>query len=240
MTTTSSEITPVVRELIESVPGCRLSHASVGALGLAIRFTGWTPSLHKGGFAMLLTPPDDPGTGMIEDLLQPAMTSMNMRRHAAMALGHDGAEPLPYAELSHLMIETLVLDGEPELKNLIPALVSRQLQANALPAQDAITDSAGRTASVRIAAPAGDDPNPHIHAVVTRGWGLFDGTTLTLRRLLPETVVSMLPGRRVGDVLDPILLRRGLVPLADRVIQDATVVGRCTSITVLPEWRAFI
>jgi hypothetical protein len=157
----ASDTTADVRKIIESVPGCRLGQAAPGALGLSIRFTGWTVSLHEGGFAMVVKPPEeDTDPGELAKLLEPAVSAMESRRRAAMALGHHADAPLPYGELSHLMIEQLVLSGEPDLRNLIPALVSRQMQANAYPAQDGITDEAGRRASVRIAAPTADDPIP--------------------------------------------------------------------------------
>jgi hypothetical protein len=235
-----AEVRAALHSAFGSVPGVRVSGVNAIAegdhvRGVSVFLTGWSPSLHELHINYVATVPIDLHRTLdAETTLRsfaPALTEQRGRARNALSLGR--ALPLPYdsdpvvggpsdtPHVSHLLVDRALpvlaaLDGDHLEISLVEGVMDLHRDPQDSNGGPLLADSTTFVAAADAGMVAGRlvpiDTVPGTPATFDGRWLRIGGGALAA---VPETVITMLPGRRVRDVVP-------LHPsLDDRIILEA-------------------
>lgn len=194
---------------IRAMPGLEVDRVQIVGTTFEARVLGRGPSLHRTGMRW-----EGDLTDGVEVALAPYMELQRSREAVASALGFDPGTPALLCELSHLVVDRLLLRHSPMATVDDIAGTVRKLTQLSVPGLQKALLTAGVVISDSDDAA---DPRPRVTLDQSVTCGSYDGRALTISipDVLPDTILNAAAGRLVREVVD-IDLPDPLGPFADR------------------------
>lgn len=196
--------------------GLRDGFGATQHLFTTISCTGWSPTLHEIGIEWQGRLDSIEADHISERISE--MTGLQMRRyHRARRLGmHTHA---PSQRIDHIMVDRIILRARAYLPARIRRCLAQEQQK--LDGNSIRMRLESSTEIVQIFdGPEGID-NPVVHQDVFPEWGSYDGKSMTLRTVVPETMLAAMIGRRVGEAVVPDGIEPIHMPILDRIVTAA-------------------
>lgn len=198
-----------------------------------VSVTGWGPTLHAATMewkSVCMEPGADEQAAAFSRHLAIQMQRYRASRH----LGFDEHRPRDAGLIGHMIADRAIMALSPRLPEVVEREIARleTLDINGLA-------NFHNRGSLTLMEGTSDDARPRALLNVSMPWGSYDGATLKIKTTIPDTVIAVIAGRKVGDVLERgDLLDPAMLPVLDRTIVAAYSTGTALALKTEPDWVA--
>lgn len=184
-------------DVANAIPGCEAQHFQLeGNTILTGRVMGWGPSLHRTGLTWAFNKPADPTPETIAAALAPYVETQLRRIGQAKALGLAGDRQPDNDHIAHIVSDRVLLETSPTLVRDMQKLAGKMV-SNTISGKD----TTHVWLALRIAEGPESDPRPRLQVDHTYNSIIYDGTSLFIHQVIPDTLATALPGVRINQVV---------------------------------------